>query len=170
MGNEIPLTDLNLPTQVHGVIAVTPVFVQPVKIVDNPQPVNIAGTVTIVQPVTIATPIDVHVLAGLAPIAVDVISMPNISFLAEHSTYATVTADPIGTTSVLLLGSNPDRKGFAVQATNQIVFVKLDSVSSTALYSYELPRKGILEVENYCGPVAAVTASGSTIAMVTEKV
>jgi hypothetical protein len=63
-----------------------------------------------------------------------------------------------------------NRKGFAIQNTNQVIYVKLDSTVSTALYSYELPKKGILEIENYCGPVAAVTASGSTIAMVTEKV
>src|ERR1035437_905317 len=59
MGNEIPLRQIALPEQMHGVMAVTPVFVQPVKLVDNPQPVNIVGTVTVVQPITINTPIDV---------------------------------------------------------------------------------------------------------------
>lgn len=86
------------------------------------------------------------------------------------STTATVLAETVTTTPTLLLGTNLNRKGLAIQNTNQITFIKLDSTVSTALYSYELPKKGILEIENYCGPVTAVTASGSTIVMVTEKV
>lgn len=165
MGNEIPLTDLSLPSQVHGVLAVTPVFVQPVKIVDNPQPVSIAGTVTIVQPVQIATPIEVFGVVSLA-------TNPTIDIgtvTIEKSTTATTIAENIGTTSLTVLGTNLNRKGFAIQATNAIVFVKLDSIVSISLYSYELPKKGILEIENYCGPVSAVGTFGSTVVMVTEK-
>ena len=182
MGNEIPLTQISLPEQMHGVMAVTPVFVQPVKLVDNPQPVNIVGTVTVVQPITINTPIEVFGTVSLsAEPTIDIgkvdQGLPGTTpwpvsgtFTFAPSTTATTVAEAIGTTPVLLLGTNLARKGFAVQATDSVVYVKLDSTSSTALYSYELPKKGILEVENYCGPVAAVTASGSTIAMVTEKV
>jgi hypothetical protein len=94
----------------------------------------------------------------------------SFNFVPTPSTTATVVAETIGTEPVLVLGTNLNRKGFAIQNTNQVIYVKLDSTVSTALYSYELPKKGILEIENYCGPVAAVTASGSTIAMVTEKV
>jgi hypothetical protein len=157
MANEIPLTDIQLPTQVHGVIAVTPVFVQPVKIVDNPTPVSIIGEVTVVEPIEITQPVDVNIISG-------------VSLTVDQSFMATVVAEAIGTSPVLLLGTNVARKGFAIQATNQTVFVKLDTTVTTGLYSYELPKKGILEVENYCGPVAAVAASGSTTVMVTEKV
>lgn len=102
---------------------------------------------------------------------VNVLTLPAFPPLViAPSTTATVIAETISTTPVVLLGTNLSRKGFAVQATDSVVFVKLDTTVSTALYSYEVPRKGLLEIENYCGPVAAVTASGSTIAMVTEKV
>jgi hypothetical protein len=158
MSNEIPLTQLDLPTQTHGVLAVTPVFVQPVKIVDNPQPVNIVGVVTIDG----LGPVD-----GCVPVCQ---ADPPWTVTFSPSTTATTVAEAIGTSPVLVLGTNLSRKGFAIQNTNQVTYVKLDSTVSTALYSYELPKKGILEVENYCGPVAVVTASGSTIIMVTEKV
>lgn len=92
------------------------------------------------------------------------------TFTFSPSTSATTVAESIGTSPVLVLGTNLNRKGFAIQNTNQVVYVKLDSTVSTALYSYELPRKGILEIENYCGPVSAVTLSGTVIVMVTEKV
>src|SRR5665213_736680 len=92
------------------------------------------------------------------------------TFSFAPSTVATTVADVVGTSSVLLLGTNLNRKGFAIQNTNQIVFIKLDSTAALDLYSYELPKKGILEIENYCGPVSAITSSGTVTVMVTEKV
>jgi hypothetical protein len=123
-----------------GVIQVTPTFVQPVVV---------TGSVTVVQPITIAQPVDV---------------------IIAQSTTATVTAIVVTTSPTVLLVTNLARVGFAVQNTTDIVFVKLDSTCSTALYSYELPKKGILEIENYVGPVTAITATGSVTVMVTEKV
>jgi hypothetical protein len=92
------------------------------------------------------------------------------TFTFTPSLTATTLAESVTSSSAVLLGTNTNRKGFAVQNTSQIVFIKLDSTCSTDLYSYELPKKGILEIENYCGPVSAVTASGTVIVMVTEKV
>jgi hypothetical protein len=160
MSNEIPLTQATLPEQANGVLAVTPVFVQPVKIVDNPQPVN----VQLASEPTIDIGTVDQGLPGALPWPV------SGTFTFSPATTATTIAESIGTSPVLVLGTNLSRKGFAIQNTNQVTYVKLASTVSTVLYSYELPRKGILEVENYCGPVAVVTASGSTIAMVTEKV
>lgn len=83
---------------------------------------------------------------------------------------ATITAIPVTTTPILLLVSNASRKSFIVQNTSMVpVFVTLDSTSSTGLYSVYLPSKGIYEDGGYCGPIAAVTTSGSTTVMVTEK-
>jgi hypothetical protein len=92
------------------------------------------------------------------------------SFTPAFSTTAITTAITVTTSPVVLLASNPARKGFAVQNTTGVVFIKLDSTVTTGLYSYELPRGGILEIENYTGPVAAITAAGSIVVMVTEKV
>lgn len=84
------------------------------------------------------------------------------------STTATTTAVTVTTTPTLLLAPNMSRKGFIVQCTTGVVFVKFDTTVSTSLYGYELPRKAILEKDNYNGAVAAVTASGSTTVYVTE--
>ena len=92
------------------------------------------------------------------------------SFTPATSSTATTIAETVTTASTVLLGTNANRKGFAIQNTNQIVFIKLDSTVALNLYSYELPKKGILEIENYSGPVSAITASGTVIVMVTEKV
>lgn len=92
----------------------------------------------------------------------------NVTFAQSFT--ATTTAISVGTSPTVLLSTNANRKGFAVQNTDKVVFIKLDSTVSTGLYSYELPKKGILEIENYCGPVTAVTASGTVNVMVTEKV
>ena len=137
-------------------------------IVDNVVPVSQSGIWT----VNLATEPTIDIgkvdqgIGGTSPWLVT----GSFTFVPTPSTTATVVAETIGTEPVLLLGTNLNRKGFAVQGTNQVTYVKLDSTVSTALYSYELPKKGILEVENYCGPVSVVTASGSTIVMVTEKV
>jgi hypothetical protein len=92
------------------------------------------------------------------------------SVVFAQSFTATTTAISVGTSPTVLLITNANRKGFAVQNTDKVVFIKLDSTITTGLYSYELPKKGILEIENYCGPVTAITASGTVNVMVTEKV
>lgn len=86
------------------------------------------------------------------------------------SATAVTTSVVVTTTPTTLLAANPSRKGFMVQNTSATVFIKLDTTSSTILYSCELPRKGIFEKDNYSGPVTAVTASGSVTVLVTELV
>lgn len=83
---------------------------------------------------------------------------------------AITTAVVVTTSPTPLLAANLSRKGFIVQNTSGVVFVKFDSTCSTALYGYELPRKAILEKDNYSGDVTAVTAAGSVTVYVTELV
>jgi hypothetical protein len=147
---------------------------------DNTHPLNCTedGTLQVDVTGTSGGPIDV-IVNNVVPVSQS--GIWNVNLAAEPtidigevsivpSTTATVVAETISTSPVLLLGTNLTRKGLAVQATDSVLYIKLDSTVSTALYSYRLPREGILEIENYCGPIAAVTASGSTIAMMTEKV
>jgi|ERR1019366_2483169 hypothetical protein len=167
MGNEILVPAVTVTIVPSGVIDLAPPFIQPVVVtgkVEIVQPVTVTGTVSLASGPTIDIGVVDQGAPGVQPWPV------SGSFVFAPSTTATTTAEAISTSPVLLLGTNLNRKGFAVQATDSVIYVKLDSTVSIALYSYELPRKGILEIENYCGPVAAVTASGSTIAMVTEKV
>lgn len=86
------------------------------------------------------------------------------------STTATTTAVTVTTSPTTLLTPNLSRKGFVIQTTTGVVFVKFDTTVSTSLYGYELPRKAILEKDNYNGAVTAVVASGSTTVYVTELV
>lgn len=83
---------------------------------------------------------------------------------------ATITAIVVTTTPTLLLGSSLSRQSFIIQNTSTSpIFITLDSTSSTTLYSVYLPSRGIYEDGGYCGPITAVTASGSITVMVTEK-
>lgn len=149
-------TDGTLEVQVAGTDV--PIDV----IVDNVVPVSQSGTWT----VNLATEPTIDIgkvdqgTAGTDPWLVT----------EEKSFSANVTAITVTTSPTVLLGTNASRKGFAVQNQDSVTFIKLDSTVTLGLYSYELPRKGILEIENYCGPVTAITSSGSTTVMVTEKV
>ena len=165
MSNEVIIAETTLVEQPVGVLHVTPVFIQPVSVV---------GPVVITQPIAIADTagnpltstsgsLDVNITNG-TPITV------TGTFTFAPSLTATTTAILVTTVPTVLLGTNAVRKGFAVQNQDQVCFIKLDSTASTVLYGYELPKKGILEIENYCGPVTAVTASGSVTVMVTEKI
>jgi|ERR1019366_5296293 hypothetical protein len=162
--------DIDENLKIVGTVTAVPSGVQDVAIV---------GTVTIQQPIEITQPVNVILpssgitigtvnqgLAGTQPWPVT----GTFSFSPSPSTTATVTAIVVTTSPTVLLSLNLLRKGFAIQNTSGIIFVKLDTTVSTALYSYELPKKGILEIENYCGPVSAVTTSGTVTVMVTEKV
>jgi hypothetical protein len=165
MAYELQLPDVRIVATPTGVVNVIPGQVQPVTVV---------GQVDVVQPVTIAQPVEVFFSTGPVQTVnqgeAGVQPWPVTIAGSVASLTATTTAVVVGTSPIALLGTNLNRKGFAVQNTSQIVYVKLDSTASTDLYSYELPRKGILEIENYCGPVSAVTLSGAVTVMVTEKV
>jgi len=91
------------------------------------------------------------------------------TFSQEKSFTATTVAKTVTTVSTSLVLTNAFRKGLVIQATDPI-FVRLDGAVSLALYSYELPKKATLEIENYCGPVTAIKATGSTTVYVTEKI
>jgi hypothetical protein len=92
------------------------------------------------------------------------------TFVPVSSSTAVVTAVTVTTSPTVLLATNTSRKGFAIQNQDTVAFIKFDSTVTTSLYSYELPRKGILEKDNYNGPVTAVTASGSVTILVTELI
>lgn len=103
---------------------------------------------------------------------VNVISPDPLPVIGTFTFVPSITATTVSilvTTSVtVLLGTNLLRKGLVIQTVDPI-FVRLDGSASTSLYSYEVPKKGVLEIENYCGPVTAIKASGSTAVLVTEK-
>jgi hypothetical protein len=84
-------------------------------------------------------------------------------------TLATTTAINVSTTATVLLPANSARAGFAIQATDSVVYIKLDTTCSTSLYGYYLPKHGTLEIDNFRGPITAVVAAGSTTVFVTEK-
>jgi len=79
------------------------------------------------------------------------------------------TATPITVTSVStsLVSVNATRKGLLIQ-TNDPIFIRLDGTVSLVTYSVEMPKKALFEIENYCGPVTAIKATGSTVVLVTE--
>lgn len=165
MSNELIVPDITVTTVPTGVINVTPpapavVVTGNVAVTNFPAVQVVSGTVNLATEPTIDIGIVDQGTPGTAPWPVSI----------STSLTATVTAISVGTSSTSLLSTNAARKGFAIQNTTDTVFIKLGTSVTTALYSYELPRKGILEVENYRGPVTAVSGSGSIIVMVTEKV
>jgi len=90
------------------------------------------------------------------------------TFAPEKSFNASTAAVTVTTASTVLLGTNAARKGVIIQTVNPI-FVLLDGNATTVLYTYEMPKKAVVEIENYCGPITACTASGSTTVLVTQK-
>lgn len=165
MANELIVPDITVTSTPTGVVNVTPpvpaIAVTGTVAVSNfPAVQNIAGTVNLAIEPTIDIGIVDQGTPGLSPWPVSI----------STSLTATVTAVSVGTSSTSLLSTNTNRKGFAIQNTTDTVFIKLGTSATTALYSYELPKKGILEVENYRGPVTAVSGTGSIIVMVTDKV
>ena len=78
-----------------------------------------------------------------------------------------------GTTSVLLLAANPNRKGFVIENSDaNRCHILMDSAAATTstAYSYSLAQNensGI--VSNYTGEVNAIwAADGTGVALVTE--
>jgi len=121
-------------------------------------PVLVTGTLTTVpsgtQDVNVVSPDPLPVTGTFTPL---------------QSFNATTTPITVTTVSTSLLGTNASRKGLVIQ-TNGPIFVRLDGIASTSIYSYELSNKAVLEIENYCGPVTAVKNTGSTVVLVTEKI
>jgi hypothetical protein len=66
-----------------------------------------------------------------------------------------------------LIGVNATRRKLLIQ-TNDTIFIRLDGVASLVTYSVEMPKKSLYEIENYCGSVTAIKASGSTSVLITE--
>lgn len=165
MSNELLLPDITITAIPTGVITVTPPQVVKVSTIPAVQPVEVVGTVTVVltnEPTIDIGKVD-QGLPGILPWPV------TGSLTIDKSLSAITTAVTVTTSPTALLGMNLNRVGLAIQNTTNIVFIKLDSTVTTGLYSYELPKKGILEIEGYCGPVTAVSPLGSVVVMVTEK-
>ena len=121
-------------------------------------PVLVDGTVTTipsgVQDVNVTSPDPLPVSGTITP---------------EKSFNASTIAITVTTATTALLGTNANRKGLIIQTVNPI-FVLLDGNATTSLYSYEMPKKAVVEIENYCGPITACTPSGNTTVLVTEKI
>jgi hypothetical protein len=127
-------------------------------------PVLVTGTVTTIpgsgtQNVNIVSP---------AVLDVNLVTPNPVPVTLDKAFTASTTAVTVTTASTVLFTTNAARKGIIIQ-TVQPIFVLLDGSATTSLYSYEVPKKGVVEIENYCGSVTACTASGSTTVLVTEK-
>jgi hypothetical protein len=120
-------------------------------------PVLVDGTVTTIpsgtQDVNVLSPDPLPVSGTFAP---------------EKALTATTVPIVVTAATTVLLGTNANRRGLIIQ-TNNPIFVLLDGNATTTLYSYEMPKKAVVEIENYCGPITACTPSGSTTVLVTEK-
>ena len=103
----------------------------------------------------------IRVIGTLAPSGVQ-----DVQIIGSNS--AVITVVPLTTASTLLLLENPLRKGWIIQADVPI-FLSLTDTASSSVYSYDLPRKAVVEIDWYSGPVAACTVSGTGSARVTEK-
>ena len=119
-------------------------------------PVLVTGTVTTVPSGTQ----DVNIVSSITiPVSGTFTSAPAFN--------ATTTSVTVTTAAISLIGTNALRKGLLIQ-TNDPIFIRLDGVASLAVYSIEMPKKSLYEIENYCGPVSAIKASSSTVVLVTE--
>jgi len=82
-----------------------------------------------------------------------------------NATTVSVSVTPV---AVSLVGVNAARKKLLIQ-TNDPVLIRLDGVASLVVYSVEMPKKSLYEIEDYCGPVTGVKATaGSTPVLITE--
>lgn len=70
--------------------------------------------------------------------------------------------------SSVLLVSNVNRKGFIIVNTAGTLYIRLDGIATSTLFSKQLGAGEAWEVANYTGSVTARKASGTTAVLVTE--
>lgn len=85
---------------------------------------------------------------------VNVLSPDPLPVSPEKAFTATTVPIVVTAATTVLLGTNANRRGLIIQ-TNNPIFVLLDGNATTTLYSYEMPKKVVVEIENYCGPITA---------------
>lgn len=99
-------------------------------------PVLVDGTVTTIpsgtQDVNVLSPDPLPVTGTFAP---------------EKAFTATTVPIVVTAATTVLLGTNVNRRGLIIQ-TNNPIFVLLDGNATTTLYSYEMPKKAVVEIEN----------------------
>lgn len=88
-------------------------------------------------------------------------------FGAGHNASTTSVNVSNASTSVLL-AANLNRKGFIVVNTAGTLFVRLDGLATSTLFSKQLGAGETWEVANYTGSVTARKSSGTTAVLVTE--
>jgi len=86
----------------------------------------------------------------------------------------TVTAVSATATSSVALTANPNRGAYSIyNAGAQIVFVRENSTVTATLYKHPIPPGYFFESDfstsRYTGPVAVITASGTSNLMVAES-
>ncbi len=86
----------------------------------------------------------------------------------------TVTAVSATATSSAALAANPNRGAYSIyNAGTQTVFVRESSTVTAALYKHPIPPGYLFESDfstsRYTGPVAVITASGTSNLMVSES-
>jgi len=93
------------------------------------------------------------------------------SFTDNPATDANVTSVTVTTSSTVLIGPNPLRKGLVFQSKDSPVYYILGSTpATTSVYSYYVLKLNALEVNDFFGTVSAVVATGTASIQVTEKI
>lgn len=91
------------------------------------------------------------------------------NFPGQSVSSATVTAVSVNPSSAATLAaSNASRVKLIVHNEAGVLFVKLGSGATNALYSYKLTAGSTLELTQYTGEVTAIKSSGTSTALVTE--
>ena len=86
---------------------------------------------------------------------------------SEKATDAIGTEEEVFQVKTALLAPNLSRKGFVIDTDIIPVYIWL---GNTAVPTYRLTPRSILEVENFVGPVFGSVDSGSSVILVTEKI
>lgn len=119
-------------------------------------PLPVTGSITVIpsgtQNVNVISPNPLPIVGTITPAP------------AFNATTIAVTVTTVAST---LVSTNASRKKLLIQ-TNEPIFIRLDGVASVTVYSVEMPKKSLYEIESYCGPVTAIKATGSTSVVVTE--
>lgn len=84
------------------------------------------------------------------------------------ATASTVSVNVSNSAASVLLVANLNRKGFIIVNTSGTLYVRLDGLATSTLFSKQMGAGETWEVANYTGSVTARKASGTTAVLVTE--
>lgn len=83
---------------------------------------------------------------------------------------ANVSSVSVQTIEIVLLSTNINRKGFSIYNISGDLYIKLGTGITSSSFSYIIPSRGTLELDNYCGVVSANRFLGSGMVLITERI